>query len=313
MAKRDLCLESSVPLLVLSGGRNSVGGRRRKEFLCTVLRGDAVLCALLQADKHALLQSHCRPVWPDYVFAACGKNSHMGSKERNKNLAKARAGKGDRKADKNYFMDGIAKVFLPPPFVLRSTPSPFFCFPLAGREEGPKGKKTFFLPQSLVCTVYGAAACCTYCTRRLRWWGGLYLGVWRRRGKKVSGGGGNKTLVPATQAQTVESAGKLKLLKHKLRNGFLWDPAAAARAPFSHHYVFKCLKYPPEGKEDPSLRDAHRKKKTFPPLHFVPPLPIILLSRAKGPTRIFPSLQPAGCLMSLPLPLRRPLEPVCAV
>lgn len=167
------------------------------------------------------------------------------AKKETKIWPKPELGKGIARRKKTILWMELPKFFSLPPFLPAISPLPLFLFSFGGEGGGAKGGKTFFLPQSLVCTVYGAAACCTYCTRRLRWWGGLYLGVWRRRGKKVSGGGGNKTLVPATQAQTVESAGKLKLRKHKLRNGFLWDPAAAARAPFSHHYVFKCLKYPP--------------------------------------------------------------------
>ena len=74
----------------------------------------------------------------------------MGSKERNKNLAKARAGKGDRKAEENYFMDGIAKVFLSPPLSSCDLPPPpFSVFLWRGGRRGQRGKN--FFPPSIAC------------------------------------------------------------------------------------------------------------------------------------------------------------------
>ncbi len=118
----------------------------------TALRDDAVLCAILQADD-----MHCFKAiasqFGQIVHLRHAAKIHMtalGSKGRNKNLAKARAWKGDREAEENYFMDGIAKVFLSPPLLPAILPLPLFCFPFAGREEGPKGKKNFF-PPSIAC------------------------------------------------------------------------------------------------------------------------------------------------------------------
>ncbi len=156
MAKRDLCLESSVPLLVLSGCRNSVGGEKEKRIF--VYRAARRCCPLrLAAGRQTCIAS--KPLSASLArLCICGmrqKFTYGKQRKKQKSGQSQSWERGSQGGRKLFYGWNCQSFSLSPPFFLRSPPSPFFCFPLAGREEGPKGEKLFSSLNRL-CVQYTA-------------------------------------------------------------------------------------------------------------------------------------------------------------